>query len=436
MLKTEKSTLAQHKQTISWIALPKTFQDAITFVRRIGVRYIWIDSICIVQDDSADWQRESAKMASIYANSFLTVAATKSADSKEGCFAVIPNRQRSHKMTRLDGIGMPYTIHSRPTVRHTDNIDGKILFPIAYRAWCYQEQVLSPRLLHFNYCELKWECMEKKSCECSISDGFSHAKISHARALTAGPDIHSINDEWRHMVAEYMQLSLTYESDRLPALSGLAKQILPTRNGRYLAGLWEDSFFEDMMWFLTERDSMRSWRPKVWRAPSWSWASIEGRITHRIFPIKNIHCTISEVKVTPAGYDPTGAVAWGKLVILGILVPAILRHIRPRSDNEEMEEDNRRFGIEIAERALLHKIYVDYQLDEEGTFYIPDRQEVYCLCIATDQWHKCWLILRRVSYEVTEVYERIGMAWEKPEVIKEHGGWASAATANCEVVIV
>jgi hypothetical protein len=437
MLKTENHSLEQHKQGISWNILPRTFQDAITFTRRIGVRYIWIDSLCIIQDDSGDWERESAQMASIYANSFLTIVAAKAANSTQGCFAIIPEKERTHKITGVGArAGGAFTVYARPSIKHADNIDGEKLFPIASRAWCYQEQVLSPRLLYFHYCELKWECMEKSSCECSLADGIPHDKKEHSKALNKGSDIHSLNDRWRSMVRSYVELSLTYESDRLPALSGVAKQMGSVRKGRYLAGLWEDSLFEDLMWWVTESDMPQVRRPKEWRAPSWSWASIEGRILHRIYPIKTIHCTINEDEIIPAGQDPTGEVASGKLVVSGVLMPAKLRHVSPTLDAEELEGDERHFEIEIVENKLVHKIYADYPLDEEGPYYVPDGEDVYCLCIATDQWHTCWLVLRRVQEYKEEVYERVGMAKEKPAKEKEHDGWAGVAGKRSVIVIV
>jgi hypothetical protein len=157
---------------------------------------------------------------------------------------------------------------------------------------------------------------------------------------------------------------------------------------------------------------------------------------HRIYPIKTTHCTINEVEITPSGQDPTGAVASGKLVVSGFLLPAILRHVRPISDTEDLEEDERRFEIEFVEKKLAHKIYVDYPLDGEGPYYVPDGQKVHCLCIATDQWHTCWLILRRVEDREEEAYERIGMVKEKLAKGKEQEGWSNVAKEMSLVVIV
>ena len=83
---TTKATLGQRKLEVQWPRLSRTFQDAINITRALGIRYIWIDSLCIIQDDKEDWERESAKMAEIYSCSYLNLAATGSADGDGGCF--------------------------------------------------------------------------------------------------------------------------------------------------------------------------------------------------------------------------------------------------------------------------------------------------------------------------------------------------------------
>lgn len=110
----------------------------------------------------------------------------------------------------------------------------------------------------------------------------------------------------------------------------------------------------------------------------------------------------------------------------------LIRRIRPKSDAEQLELDKRRFGIEIAERSPLPNIYVEYPLDEQGPYHVPDGQNVHCLCIATDQWHTCWWVLRRVQYVPVEVYERIGMAWQNPGKVKEQGSWAASSDVGEE----
>jgi hypothetical protein len=114
--------------------LPRTFQDAIYITNFLRVRHIWIDSLCIIQDSKEDWQREAAKMADIYHQSYLTIAASWAPCGNVGLFKQTPV---------LEVLG---TI-ARPAIRHIH--DDASHFPLMGRAWAYQERILSPRLLHF-----------------------------------------------------------------------------------------------------------------------------------------------------------------------------------------------------------------------------------------------------------------------------------------------
>jgi hypothetical protein len=422
MIKTERDSIHLRTQSIPWSSLPRTFQEAITTVRKLGLRYIWIDSLCIVQDDKADWERESAKMAQIYMNSLLTIAVTKSASAEEGCFFVTPPEDRTLAIKGLTRDGTPYTIYARRPADHLGDafIKPKELFPLYYRAWCYQERLLSPRILHFNPRELMWECCEASACECSFTCPTFADKQRHAKALTQGTDPKSFNDRWRQMVSDYAALDLTYESDRLPALSGAAKQMQAYRNGRYLAGLWEDSIVEDLMWWVKDDECQVSRRPKQWRAPSWSWASLESGFSHRIYPIKTTHCSILKAECIPAGSDPTGSVVSGRLVISGYIITAVLKHVSTTPMTDGSEEDG--WFIYSADNPLLRKVYPDYSLDKCEPEHANDCYDITCLCIATDQWATCWLVLRAVSGQ-TEVYERIGMAFHKTVGLDGGNAW-------------
>jgi hypothetical protein len=102
LITTERKTLELRKAGIPWDALSKTFQDAIVFTRCLQVRYLWIDSLCIIQDDQDDWRREAANMASIYENAWLTIAATKSSGGAGGCFSVASSKHQAKLLTFLN----------------------------------------------------------------------------------------------------------------------------------------------------------------------------------------------------------------------------------------------------------------------------------------------------------------------------------------------
>ncbi|KAF2803092.1 HET-domain-containing protein, partial [Mytilinidion resinicola] len=210
MTRTTQSTPQKYLRNIPWSDLTKTFQDAVVFTRGLGIRYLWIDSLCIIQGNDLDWQQESVRMWSTFAQSTLTLFASGLLD--------------------VDRVG-----HRGIEVAHS---------PLLRRGWVYQERLLSPRGLHFGPDELVWECATALDCE-------------------------SLIKRWHDIVKEYSGLSLAFSSDRLPALSGLAKQF--RKLGRYYAGMWESSLVQNMLWASGEPGNQLG-RPQH-RAPFWSWAS-------------------------------------------------------------------------------------------------------------------------------------------------------------------
>ncbi|ORY03404.1 heterokaryon incompatibility protein-domain-containing protein, partial [Clohesyomyces aquaticus] len=142
---TEKETLESHMRGVKWRSLPQTFQEAILITRRLGLRYLWIDSLCIIQDDVEDWRKESAQMASIYQNSYITIAATKSPHDSGGCYST---NSIYHKDYRLKLRGRPSDpIYVREKIMHFG--DSRCPTPLLTRAWAYQERLLAPRFVHF-----------------------------------------------------------------------------------------------------------------------------------------------------------------------------------------------------------------------------------------------------------------------------------------------
>lgn len=168
-IQTEKKTLPLFRDSIAWSSLPQTFQDAIHFVRKLGLRYLWIDSLCIIQDDPEDWRQESAKMSSIYQDSYITIAATKSANADGGCYSDATPFDIDHELTMTFQGRTPAQVYVREKVAHFDvfKVDNsRSLFPLLSRGWAFQERLLAPRVLHFCKKELVWECQEFSSCEC------------------------------------------------------------------------------------------------------------------------------------------------------------------------------------------------------------------------------------------------------------------------------
>ncbi|ROW00770.1 hypothetical protein VMCG_06567 [Cytospora schulzeri] len=245
----------KHFSSISWDALPKTFQDAIIVARALGVHFVWIDSLCIIQDDGEDWAREASKMADIYENAWLTIAATAAVDGRQGLFK---NRMNEGK-AQISHRGL--LIYLRPVVDHlefiayTENISRSL--PLLWRGWALQEQILSSRVLHFTQEELLWECRSEMSCECSPDAVITNLREIE-QSLGASRSVWGRHPaetganmrDWYSLVERYMKRDLTYDSDRLPALSGIADafQRTLTESGRYFAGIWEKDLIRGLLW--------------------------------------------------------------------------------------------------------------------------------------------------------------------------------------------
>lgn len=172
---------------IPWTELPQTFQDAIRYCLKLEIPYIWIDALCILQDDPTDWQVESSKMADIYQNSYITLAATSASCGAVGCFPK-EMTENTHRIFQMEtGMGMRHLIGVRHKLSHWDDIistaASQEYYPLLSRGWVFQERLLSPRVLHFARGELIWECGVETICECGSLTKDEHLKGRFALVL-------------------------------------------------------------------------------------------------------------------------------------------------------------------------------------------------------------------------------------------------------------
>lgn len=215
-LKTTQATLKQHQEAIPTIQLAKTLQDAITIIRNLGIQYLWVDTLCIIQDDTDDWQRESAQMGRIYEDSVVTIAALSASNGDGGCF---------FDYSKL-GIAPCSPFPGAHLVR--GEIHGMrrrlINAPLQSRAWTFQESYMPHRIL---YCEeqmLLWHCQSGYRTEfdptafCQI--GSARKKILCCRDRSMYFYSHQ---DWQSLVEEYTKRQMTFDSDKLPAFSGVAE---------------------------------------------------------------------------------------------------------------------------------------------------------------------------------------------------------------------
>jgi hypothetical protein len=258
-------------------------------------------------------------MASIYQQSTLTIAATRACDGSGGLFYQKDRNELQDKTINVDFMETTLEVVVRETFDHLGATEQS-KFPLLSRAWAYQERILSPRIVHFCENELIWECCELTSCECGAYT--PSYKAEHWKALSPSTKFQDICTRWQTMVEEYTKLRLTYPSDLLPGLSGVAKQMESFRKGQYFAGLWEDSLIMDLLWC----GEGRSRKAKPRRAPSWSWASVDSRIYYGSKLEYRPSCRIEKAQIDIATSDPTGRVLSGSLTIYGQLRPAKLKY--------------------------------------------------------------------------------------------------------------
>lgn len=150
--------IAERKANIAYDELPRNFQDAIRVTRALGIRFLWIDSLCIKQGDQEDWTAESARMEDVFSNAYCTIAASSATSSLTGFLG--PRRARDAIKIRTVS-GAPLYLADAIDDFHED-IENSIL---SSRGWVLQERALSRRTIYFTSSQVYWECGKGVVCE-------------------------------------------------------------------------------------------------------------------------------------------------------------------------------------------------------------------------------------------------------------------------------
>lgn len=305
---TDRSNYMRHLTSLAFSQLPKLFQDAAIVVRGLGYSYLWIDSLCIVQDDEEDWQRESSHMADIYTNSVITIAMPTGTGSDSAFFNLrqappVPPCDITARTPQGETIGkvrvaLPWNHKNDPIqLRKTRKVEGDEEPVLESRAWVLQESMLSPRVLNFEFRQLYFLCrhsarLEDLQCphETFIGDSsWQNEASAQARQLFTAPSFtkihwwfHSnrndLHDIWYHIVELYTRRQLTEGKDRLPALSGLASRFRQILGDEYVAGLWRGDICIGLYWRCDTSETTSEpyvVRNNGYTAPTWSWAAFD-----------------------------------------------------------------------------------------------------------------------------------------------------------------
>jgi Heterokaryon incompatibility protein (HET) len=277
-------TETQFQQALPIRELPKTFSDAIEITLNLGLEYLWIDAICIIQDSRTDFEQEFNIMGSIYQNCACQIAALDAEDSDAGCFGSRnPLGLRVCKVERSDLPSLYLDRTSGAFDIRDRRWSGSALPPLLKRGWVYQERLLAPRTIHYRKDMLSWECLECSATEldCHLRpyseimfNGYS-PKRDFNNLILGTLVTKSINWRWLwwDIVCAYSRCALTKESDRWKAIDGCARQIETRYGVEFTAGLSRNYFVEDLLWSTVKPKG----RLNI-LYPSWSWLSIWGSV--------------------------------------------------------------------------------------------------------------------------------------------------------------
>ncbi|KAK6849256.1 hypothetical protein PG995_013089 [Apiospora arundinis] len=295
--KLTSANLEDRKVGIPWEELPRTFQDAIRYCLRLDIHYLWIDALCIIQDYPEDWQRESAKMAEIYGNSFITLAATAAACGDDGLLPEEPRLVEEPVICWKDSIGHMFDIGVRRRRTHWTfplSDFSKEENPLLTRGGYSRNAYCLPGF-YTSHFALRHHSSDPESDRCGPSNS-SGISTQRCDTLLPEPTAHGIEPEnasvdsidslkrvgedWIHIVEQYSALSLTRDTDRLPALSGLAARTAMTStflgHQGYKAGLWEQWLRRHLTWRVDNLPP--GLRRAEYRGPSWSWVSVDAQV--------------------------------------------------------------------------------------------------------------------------------------------------------------
>lgn len=360
LLKTETSNLAEFKERIPLALFPPALRDAILLTRRVNVRYIWIDALCIVQDDRHDWEREAARMAAVYQNAYLTFCSTQG--SCGDGFAQRPNETAevpfSSHLAASDagGMGIQGSYHLTRWMAENFEWDS--------RGWTMQEIYFSPRALLFSKMQTYlWDTHSAAEADEDgvrvpgeavfqpesrrqwwaeqVIDGRSWRlddDDDDADNNNTNPDLsrRRLYENWYGKMIAYSRRSLTFPADRLPAISALASRmqakfdaLLPSgQHENYVAGLWARDLPGGLLWSVPVFDAdpapsfatylAQRTDPELYVAPSWSWACQDETAFFYGYGADFVALgTVEHVEAKPAGLDAFGRVRGGEVVVGG-----------------------------------------------------------------------------------------------------------------------
>lgn len=370
---TKQENLESHKHKIDFSNLPKSFRDAILVAKSLGIRYIWIDSLCIIQNSIDDWEFESAQMGLVYSYAWCTIAASSAKNCHEGMHLFRKETEVTCEFIAQDSGARRVQVRIlQPPPTWEKFYQSN---PLNKRGWTFQERELSPRVLHFSADQIWWECRTLRKQEDPLPDdiplsrrrqrrvekavareNIRNAVVYKSPAVNQAVQLRCLDNmlqgpmpaentsilhkfvvtearynTWHRVIEDYSTRIFSRITDRFPALSGLASEMQAAHGGEYVAGAWRDDLLRSLLWRRDPRSiappNTTFRRPPEYRAPSWSWAAIDEAVTYDLITLhrsqidKTASTTahIEAVNLVPNGSDPNGQLKDGFICMRGKL---------------------------------------------------------------------------------------------------------------------
>ncbi|ETS75716.1 hypothetical protein PFICI_12660 [Pestalotiopsis fici W106-1] len=348
-LETRPTTIRDRLKSIDIDQVPHTIRDAVIVTRRLGIQFLWVDALCIIQGDTKDWQDHVALLPAIYSNAWIVIAAALGDSSHSGFL----QRDRT-----LNQISIPCNALKRRfghSGKITLDMDSNLSYEWDYfrqeidgspwdrRAWTHQERTFARRVLFFGN-RLYYQCQECSRIEDIPDRPVSPISLNfeiEERIYTLMKGSRSVTENyqhWRRLVQAYSERLLTYPSDKLAAISGVAQYLGQICNDENLAGLWRKNLQLDLLWTMKTRVSRDQdfigtrWaksqnkerldlRNADYMAPTWTWASSDKPIRWISFcdgRTENLKtCAVVDISSTLKGANPMDALRGACIVLKG-----------------------------------------------------------------------------------------------------------------------
>ncbi|KAF2753931.1 HET-domain-containing protein [Pseudovirgaria hyperparasitica] len=270
----------KHRQSrVDASQLPHSFTDAIRVTRLLGFRYLWIDSLCIIQDDLKDWEEEAPMMGTIYENAYLTISASESTGDHHH-FLEHRSTPSPFSKVHLGSAYQSYPGKEFVKIKHHEEVDLNTL-PITSRAWVFQERFFSVRTVHFCKSQAHWECQCRIWSESGRqSESNTGDKLHSLKQRLFTATFWDSHNDWLSLVERYSRCQMTLTRDKLPAISGIMTRITEQHDTHFIAGHImqpTETLLKSLAWGSAAATPLR--KPSTPRCSSWSWAALDGNIS-------------------------------------------------------------------------------------------------------------------------------------------------------------